>query len=234
MNIHSHARSRAEEGDMPVVGRDLERAEGIVPTRELILDAAEVCFAERGYEGTAMRELAMQVGLTPGALYNHFANKKALYEAVLGRGVQPIVDVLEGLERSDWSPERLDDLTDGLIAHLARRPHLSRLVLHEVLRGGENLEQLVSEWLRPLYERAIATFRRREYTGEWDEADLPRLAMSFHQLVMGYFAWAPLYEALTHESALAEQALAAQSQFLRKAVRLLILGRLPAGGHTER
>jgi AcrR family transcriptional regulator len=212
---------------MPVAGRDPERADGVVPTRELILDAAEMCFAERGFEGTAMRDLATQVGLTPGALYNHFASKKALYEAVLARGVEPIVDVLESLERSDWSPERLDDLTDGLVAHLARRPHLARLVLHEVLRGGSNLEHLASDWLRPLYERAIATFRLREHAGEWEESDLPRLAMSFHQLVMGYFAWAPLYEALTNESALSERALDAQSRFLRKAVRLLILGRLP-------
>ena len=44
-----------------------------LPTREVILDAAEVLFAEHGVDGVAVRDLARELNLTPSSLYNHFA-----------------------------------------------------------------------------------------------------------------------------------------------------------------
>ena len=55
-------------------------------TRDRILDTAEALFAERGFAGTAVRDIAAAVGLTAASLYNHFAGKEALYAAVLERG----------------------------------------------------------------------------------------------------------------------------------------------------
>src|SRR5579884_2427519 len=61
-------------------------------TRDQILDAAERAFAERGFSGVSMREIAAEVGLrNQASLYHHFRDKHALYEAVLARGVEAIV-----------------------------------------------------------------------------------------------------------------------------------------------
>ena len=58
-------------------------------TRDLILDAAEARFAERGFAGVSVREIAGDVGLkNQASLYHHFKSKRALYEAVLARGVE--------------------------------------------------------------------------------------------------------------------------------------------------
>jgi hypothetical protein len=43
-----------------------------VDTRARILDAARTLFAERGYAGTSMRDLADALGMTKAALYYHF------------------------------------------------------------------------------------------------------------------------------------------------------------------
>ena len=77
-------------------GRAPSRAEppAAVPTREAILDAAERLFSARGVDGVAVRDLAREMGLTPSSLYNHFSGKQALYEAVLERGLRPIVDLV--------------------------------------------------------------------------------------------------------------------------------------------
>src|SRR3989475_12693073 len=65
-------------------------------TRDAILDAAERCFADRGFAGVSMREIAAEVGLrNQASLYHHFADKRALYEAALARGVAPIVALME-------------------------------------------------------------------------------------------------------------------------------------------
>ena len=68
-----------------------------LPTREVILDAAERLFSAHGVDGVAVRDLARELGLTPSSLYNHFPGKQALYEAVLERGLGPIVAMILSL-----------------------------------------------------------------------------------------------------------------------------------------
>ena len=51
-------------------------------TRESILMAALRLFSRNGYEGTSMRDIAGEVGITQGAIYKHFAGKDALLEAI--------------------------------------------------------------------------------------------------------------------------------------------------------
>src|SRR5215831_12665716 len=58
------------------------------PRKEEILDAATRLFAERGYEGASMNDVAERVGMRKASLFYHFATKDALYEAVLDRLVE--------------------------------------------------------------------------------------------------------------------------------------------------
>ena len=58
-------------------------------TRDRILDAAEKLFAENSYEGTTLREIAKGVGIREPSLYAHFANKDAIYGAVIDRALLP-------------------------------------------------------------------------------------------------------------------------------------------------
>ena len=59
-------------------------------TADRILDAAECLFAEHGFAGTAVRDIAARVSLNPASLYNHFPGKQDLYAAVLDRGLPPV------------------------------------------------------------------------------------------------------------------------------------------------
>ena len=54
-------------------------------TKEKILDAALVSFAENGYRGTNLRDLAAGMGLSKSALYRHYENKEDIWNAVLDR-----------------------------------------------------------------------------------------------------------------------------------------------------
>lgn len=51
-------------------------------TRGSILLAALRLFSRNGYEGTSMRDIAGEVGISQGAIYKHFAGKDALLEAI--------------------------------------------------------------------------------------------------------------------------------------------------------
>jgi AcrR family transcriptional regulator len=53
--------------------------------RELIVQAAAVLFAERGYTGARLEDIAVEAGITKQLLYRHFPDKSALYMALLER-----------------------------------------------------------------------------------------------------------------------------------------------------
>jgi len=54
-----------------------------VSTREKILAAARKAFERRGLEGLSLRDIAAKVGITPMAIYRHFASKEALVDALV-------------------------------------------------------------------------------------------------------------------------------------------------------
>jgi AcrR family transcriptional regulator len=199
-------------------------------TRERILDAAEALFASRGFEGAAMRDIAAGANLNPASLYNHFTSKQALFEAVLERGLRPLFAVLDALQLVDWSPESLDAATDTFLAQLARQPRLPALLEHEALSGGRHFSRLTQKWLRPLYDRALDTVKETRASGttgalgHWEDDELPILLMTFHHVILGNFALAPMLREVLGEDPLSRDALERQRRFARKVVRLLMLG----------
>jgi AcrR family transcriptional regulator len=64
-----------------------------VETRVRILDAARALFAERGYAGTSVRDLADALGMTKAALYYHFPGKADILLAL----VEPLLDSLDAI-----------------------------------------------------------------------------------------------------------------------------------------
>ncbi|MEA5020549.1 MAG: helix-turn-helix domain-containing protein [Gordonibacter sp.] len=54
-------------------------------TKAIISEVALRLFAERGYDGTGMRDIAEAVGIQPASLYKHYANKQAIFDAVVDR-----------------------------------------------------------------------------------------------------------------------------------------------------
>lgn len=54
-----------------------------VNTRERILEASLTLFAKKGYRATTVRDIAREIGITQGALYNHFKNKDAILQTLL-------------------------------------------------------------------------------------------------------------------------------------------------------
>ena len=54
-------------------------------TKEIILDAALVSFAENGYKGTNLRDFAAGIGLSKSALYRHYESKEAIWNALIDK-----------------------------------------------------------------------------------------------------------------------------------------------------
>jgi AcrR family transcriptional regulator len=76
------------------------QAERRAATRRALLGAARSLFAEKGYHGAAAEEIVGRAGLTRGALYHHFEDKKDLFRVVVDEMEGEIDEEIEAAERA--------------------------------------------------------------------------------------------------------------------------------------
>jgi AcrR family transcriptional regulator len=192
------------------------RSSAARPTRAVILDAAERRFAERGFAGVSVREIASDAGLkNQASLYHHFKNKKALYEAVLSRGLQPILDMVASADAPSNTGADLERMVDYLAGH----PNLPRLIQRAGLDDTKLLRNTVTKLLGPLYASGL---HKLAGVGDWEPSEMPHLAVGIYHLIFGYFANAALFEMVLPEDPRSPAALARQAHFLKTAVVRLL------------
>ncbi len=187
-----------------------------------VLDAAEYVFAEYGFAGASVRDIAARAGLNAASLYNHFPGKQELYEAVLDRGLLPILELLGELPvaGANGAPEL--DVIDTVVDYIAARPALARILHYEALAGGESINRLAGRWLTPIYASGIDALARSSAARTWQADELPLLIEALHNVIIGYFSMAPVLEGIVGEDPLSPAALERAKRFLKKFVASLI------------
>ena len=89
-----------------MVSTGLTNAEQSQKTRRALLDTARAIFVARGYNAASTGEIVRQAGVTRGALYYHFRDKAALFEAVFdevrGEHIQALRTAMATAEGDDW------------------------------------------------------------------------------------------------------------------------------------
>lgn len=190
-------------------------------TRDLILDVGERLFATRGVDGVAVRDLARELGLTAPSLYNHFAGKQALYDAVLERGLRPILELI----REAWVGGRLRpaETLDRLLQHLAQHPHLAQLLQRALLDENSGGAALIRTWLEPMYREGVRVLGAAAASAGWEREELPHLAMALFGMVFAYFTNLNAVRAINpKQQPLAPRQIELQRQVLEKAVYRLL------------
>lgn len=107
------------------------RPEMIAETRAKLIAAARKAFGERGYADASMDDFTAAAGLTRGALYHHFGDKKGLMEAVV---LQIDAEMAERLNAiSAAAPTRWDGFVDENIGYveMALDPDVQRIMLRD-------------------------------------------------------------------------------------------------------
>jgi AcrR family transcriptional regulator len=100
-------------------------------TRLALIEAARRLFVEKGYAETATPDIVAEAGVTRGALYHHFEDKKALFRAVLEReGAAVATHIEEGAVRSSSAREALLRGASAYFGAMAE-PGRTRLLLLE-------------------------------------------------------------------------------------------------------
>jgi len=126
-------------------------------TRAAILAAAEALFAERGLAETRLEDVAAAVGIRRASIVYYFADKAALYDAVLADVFDAFRARLEDVLLAPTPlSERALEAVSAWIDHLAARPATARLLLREVADGREPPLLRHTRAFHDLVARAIA------------------------------------------------------------------------------
>ena len=102
--------------------------------RDTILKAAERLFAEKGYHGVSIDEIAREVDVSPAILYRHFKSKKILYDCVLQEMSAQRESYVQTVINSGTSFEDvLTGMTQVYIKSIEENPDLLRIELQSLL-----------------------------------------------------------------------------------------------------
>lgn len=151
-------------------------------TRDDVLTVATTEFAEHGYHGCRVDEIAARTRTTKRSIYYHFGSKDALYEEVLERAYRQIRDVEATIDVDDLEPvDALRELAGRTFDHHEEHPEFLRLVAVENLGRARHL---ASERLRDVNSPAIATAERILERGRADGSFVrDTTAVELHALI---------------------------------------------------
>jgi TetR/AcrR family transcriptional regulator len=147
--------------------------------REEILDEATQLFAERGYEGTSMADLAEKVGLRKASLFHHFASKEVLYAAVLGRLIERVSSAIVAAAAAPGGfEERLERLSDAITLVLCEQPFAARLLIREVMDWGPVARDYLLEQMLEVLGAAAAFLQAGQDAGTFLAIDAKQLLVT--------------------------------------------------------
>ncbi len=112
-------------------------------TKEKLLDTAELLFADQGVSQTSLQKIAQAAGVTRGAIYWHFKDKAALFNAMMERTTLPMEETIHrvGTDRSDTPLDQVRASVLDALNRIVTEPHTRRvfdIALHKV----EYIEEL--------------------------------------------------------------------------------------------
>ena len=106
--------------------------------REVVEQAALEVFAERGYHGASIDEIARRSGVTPPVVYDHFASKLDLHKRLLERTRDELLAMWgEQLGGDDPAEERIPRALDAWARYVEKHPYAPRMFFSETTGDPE-------------------------------------------------------------------------------------------------
>lgn len=194
-------------------------------------------FAETGYDGTSLNDIAAGVGIRRPSLLHHFASKEDLYAEVFEELLSGWLERLNaalvvesgtpgGIAPFGTGPQGWAMVESTLVSgfgFLAEHPDFVRLIQREALDHGSRVGVDLVGVLRPWFDRAAEYFRREMERGTFRSIDPEQLLLTGWGILMSYFSEVPFVAALTDEDPLQEARLERRLQHILDLFRAALL-----------
>ncbi len=200
--------------------------------KEEIVAEATRLFAERGYEGASMGDLAERVGLRKASLFHHFPSKDVLYTIVLEQLLDQVKAAILTAATSDGSfEERLDALTDALTTTLGAQPHAAKLLIREAMDAGPVMRDRLAKTINDVLSASLEFAKAGQREGAFNpEIDTPQAIVTLIGVHFMPFVISDVVERFIGTSPFHAAFLEDRKAAVREQVRLMVLAKRKNSG----
>jgi AcrR family transcriptional regulator len=138
---------------------------GEVVGRERLVQAASSLFAQRGFYGVSVSDVANEAGVVKSAIYHHFESKEDLYVAVLQETARQSREQLEASAQGRTWQIRLRGATRALGALLGPRSHVLSLIVGRISQLPMDSDPKIAETIANFRMEFGSVFLREIQTG---------------------------------------------------------------------
>ncbi|WP_130493805.1 TetR family transcriptional regulator [Motilibacter rhizosphaerae] len=151
--------------------------------REQLLDVGRSLFAEKGFEGTSVEEIAAKAGVSKPVVYEHFGGKEGLYAVVIDREVESLLtSITEALTATERSRELLEQAALALLDYIESSSDGFRILVRDspVTSGSGTFASIMSDVGSQVEHILAAEFQSRGFTD--------KIAPLYAQMLVGMVA----------------------------------------------
>ncbi len=163
-------------------------------TRNRILEAAALCFAESGYDGTAVATICETAGVSKGAFYHHFSSKQQLFIELIDQWLEGLDQHLVALGGQADDPAGQLLAMTRVIGQIIQLPNQQLMIYLEFLNRAFHDTQVLQATTRPfhryrqqiasIFETGVADGSFRSLNG--DSAATIVIALAIGLLIQGF------------------------------------------------
>ena len=160
----------------------LNRKEKSGRTIERILSAARKVFAEKGYSGARIDEIAQRAKVNKATIYYQIGDKDTLYAHVIHQVIASVAHgIAEAVSRAQAPQDKLKAYITSIADAVDKNPDLPPIMMREIASGGATLPQVVAQDIASILKVLTGILKAGEKTKEFVET-VPFL---IHMMVMG-------------------------------------------------
>jgi AcrR family transcriptional regulator len=150
--------------------------------REQLLDIGRALFAERGFEGTSVEEIAHQAGVSKPVVYEHFGGKEGLYAVVVDREMRVLLDMVTSALTGGHPRELLEQAAFALLDYIEQSTDGFRILVRDspVAQSTGTFASLISDIATQVEDILGLEFKQRGFDS--------KLAPMYAQALVGMVA----------------------------------------------